>query len=137
MVKQLKVHFGGSFQCRLATEHDSTDSSPTDPYGDYGVKAKGWTFAYREARFDRYIRFSSPIELRTALMDPWVNVVVRKVECDRGSGLVPVSGDALLNKLVSLGSARFDTKQGEGDMTREALIGLKFSIATMLQADPA
>lgn len=137
MISQLKVSFAGSFQCRLATDNDPTNASPTDPYGDYGPAAQGWTFAYREARFDRHIRLTSPVQLRSALVDPWKNAVVTRVECDRGAGLVNLPTDPLLNQLISLGSASFDTKSGGGGVTREALVGLRFAIGSMFQGTPA
>ena len=137
MIQQLKVSFAGSFQSRLATDHDPTDASPTDPSGRYGRASQGWTFAYRESRFDRIIRLSSPVQLRNALIDSWVNVVVGKVEADQGNGFASVPGDPLFNKLISLGAAKFDTKAGNGGVTKEALVGVKFAIATMLTAEPA
>jgi hypothetical protein len=137
MIKQLKISFAGSFQARLATDDDDTNASPTDPYGTYGAAARGWTFAYKESKFDRIIRFSAPVNLRNALVDPWKDVKVTTVEEDTGKGLVAVAGDALLGKVVSIGNAVFDTKAGGGGVTREALLSFKLSIGGgLITADP-
>jgi hypothetical protein len=134
MINQLKIYFAGSFQARLATESDPTGASPTDPYGVYGAAGRGWTFAYRETAFDRVIRLSRPVELRTALMDPWHDAGVTALEEDSGSGLRPVTQDVLLGKVLSLGSAKFDTASGGGAMTREALIDFRLTIGGNLFA---
>jgi hypothetical protein len=137
MIRQLKVSFTGSFQARLATDGDPTSASPTDPYGTYGAASSGWTYRYREPVFDRIIRLSSPVALRTALVDPWTSAVVKTVECDRGGGLVSVPGDPLAGQIVSLGKAKFDTSRGNGGVTREALVDLRFGLGSLLLADPA
>jgi hypothetical protein len=126
--------FSGSFQCRLATQPDPTTFSPTDKEGKLGVTGLGWTFAYREKAFDRVIRFSNPVQLRNALMDPWEDVKVKSVEVNTtrgrltmGGGLTPV-GDPLVGQVVSLGDAKFDTKLGASFTAREAISGLSLSI---------
>lgn len=137
MIKQLKISFAGSFQARFATDSDAPGDSPTDPYGDYGTKGKGWTFAYKEKKFDRVIRLSGPVELRSALVDAWKDVVVTGVEADKGKGLASLPTDQLMSKAVSFGPAIFDTAAGGGGVSFEALVGFKLSIgASIFQADP-
>ena len=128
MIKTLSVSFQGSFQCRLATDNDATSASPTDPYGDYGPASSGWTFAYREAKFDRIIRLSRPVQLRSGLVDPWEDAIVREIRVDRGAGPQLVVADPLLRAAVSLGASKFDTSAGGGGVTREALIDFSFRI---------
>src|SRR5687768_8115587 len=119
MIKQLRIRFEGSFQCRLATERDPTNASPKDPYG---TAAEGWTFAYKERKFDRIIRTFSPVELRTAPLAAWESVRVKTIEKDEGVGFKPVaSSDVLYGLLVGFGAAKFDTKAGDGGMTKEAI----------------
>jgi hypothetical protein len=144
MIKQLKIRFEGSFQCRLATDNDATNSSPLDPYGTYGAKSKGWTFAYKERKFDRIIRTWSPLQLRNAVMDSWKDVKVKTVENDQGAGFIPVKpSDVLFGLVVRFGKAKFDTKAGGGTISREALIDLELSVgdptapAPVLIAKPA
>jgi hypothetical protein len=82
MVDKLKFEFNGSFQCRLSTDPAPATASPKNPATD-----PGWTFAYGETKFDRIIRLSSPVSLRSALVDPWQDTKVSKVWIDTGSGL--------------------------------------------------
>jgi hypothetical protein len=106
LITLLNISFDGSFQARLAVGLDPGDSSPTDPYGTYGKKAEGGTYAYKEKPFDRIIRLSQPVDLRNARMDPWQDTTVKSVQIDSGSGLKPAPpGNPLLGQLVSLGTA--------------------------------
>ena len=127
---RIKINFAGSFQCRLATDPDDTGSSPTVPRdGGVGVLGRGWTFAYNEFSFDRVIRLSNPVQLRSALVDHWEDTRVTKIEAasNEQSPLTQVDGDHLLGMTVSLGSAKFDAKKG-GGMGYEVLIDFDFSI---------
>ena len=133
MIKKLRILFKGSFQARLSTESAPTDASPTDPSGairPHPYPYPGWTFSYRESKFDRIIRTHSPVELRSALMDPWTAVTVKTVESDDGSGYKTVpSSDQLFGKIVSFGSkVVFDTKSGPGGITHEGLKHFSFTI---------
>jgi hypothetical protein len=143
--KEIKISFGGSFQCRLATESDPTDASLKDPFGDLGAPAsKGWTFAYDEPRFDRIIRCQTPVALRNALVNPWEPVKVNKIEV-KPEPLFPFPGttpwqtipaDPLLNLPVSLGDqAKFDTSAGEG-MSHEAILPCRVTFGDVLTATP-
>ena len=106
LITRLSIDFAGSFQARLAVGFDPGNSSPTDPYGIYGKKGEGGTFAYREKPFDRIIRLSQPVDLRDARMDPWEDTTVKFVEIDLGRGLKPAApGNPLLGQVVSLGTA--------------------------------
>ena len=105
LITQLYISFARSFQARLAVGLDPGKSSPTDPYGTYGKKAEGGTYAYQEKPFDRIIRLSQPVNLRNARMDPWEDTTVKSVEIDSGRGVKPVPpGVPLLGQVVSLGT---------------------------------
>jgi hypothetical protein len=97
---RIKISFAGSFQCRLATDPDDTDSSPNEPTktpGDLNALGRGWTFAYHEPApgadddddtekkpsLDRVIRLSNPWWLRNLLVDPWEDTKVTLVEVSR------------------------------------------------------
>jgi hypothetical protein len=128
---RIKISFAGSFQCRLATDPDDTATSPTVPctnckLGDLG---RGWTFAWDEFPLDRKIRLSYPMQLRNALVDPWEDTRVAKVETAsyEQSPWTEVVGDHLLGMTVSFGDAKFDAKKG-GGTGYEVLIDFGFSI---------
>ena len=148
-IEKVRIRFEGSFQCRIATgqgdEADPPDSSPTDPYGPAdggiknGVKGKeaGWTYAYREAKFDRVIRLSNPVDLRNGLIDPWKDTVVTEVQADEGKGFQLLKSDPLMGKVLSFGKhVTFDETAGGGAL-KEKLPYFKFSLGTtLLTADP-
>jgi hypothetical protein len=136
-VVMVRLVFSGSFQCRLATEGDGTDYEPTDRKGVYGKMSVGDTFAYREPKFDRVIRFCDPVALRNAMMDSWEDVRVSAVEVNTtrakltlgGGGRLIPTGDPLLGNVVSLGKkTMFDTKAGYRYGGREAILGLSLSV---------
>jgi hypothetical protein len=127
-----RVLFAGSFQCRLATSNDLTNTSPTDRTGVYGTKGDGDTFAYRERRFDRIIRLSKPVDLRGGLIDGWGDCAVEKVQVDEGSGLTDDPDDPLVGEVVSLGNAKFDTHAGNKVGAQEAIIDFKLTIGNGL-----
>jgi len=129
---RIKISFEGSFQCRLATDGDDTDSKPKVPctnckIGDLG---RGWTFAWDEFDLDRRIRLSNPVQLRNGLVDHWEDTRVTKVET-ASSELAPFTpdyADPLLGMTVSLGdNVMYDSKKG-GGTSYEVLINLEFSI---------
>jgi hypothetical protein len=143
--KEIKISFAGSFQCRLATERDPTDASLTDPFGEIRQPpSQGWTFAYDESPFDRIIRCQTPVELRSALVDPWEPVRVNQIQV-RPEAPFPyldpmpwqtIPADPLLNLPVSLGDqAMFDSDQG-GGMTYEAILSCRVTLGDRLTATP-
>ncbi|TGB02554.1 hypothetical protein [Streptomyces sp. MZ04] len=142
--KQIKVNFAGSFQCRLATDTDPTTSSRSDPYGDLRSPAStGWTFDYNETAFDRIIRCQSPVELRSALVDPFVPVKITTIETQQQSlvpgfefPLVTVPADPLLGLPVSLGANPvFDAAAGSG-ASFEKILNCVVTFGTVLTATP-
>jgi hypothetical protein len=150
---KIKITFAGSFQCRLATDPDDTSASPNVPAPEgspHGSLGKGWTYAYKEEKFDRVIRLSKPHALRNAMVDPWEDAKVTMVEASRSLGLymspvmdaplwddillMPVLTDPLMNQVVSLGDAKFASATpggGTGD-GHEVLEDFAFSIGGML-----
>jgi hypothetical protein len=142
-LKQVRITFAGSFQCRLATDPDPTSSSRSHPYGDIRQPpAIGWTFDYNEAPFNRVIRCHSPVQLRSALLDPFEPVRVTRLETQSKSlgpfemPWVTVPADPLLGQTVSLGDqAVFDSQAG-GGASFEAVLNCKLSIGTLLTAVP-
>lgn len=117
-VSGVRIAFSGSFQCRLATDPLPTDTPRADP----SKPGQGWTFDYGESPFDRIIRLQSPVDLRSALVEPFVPVTVRTVEA-RAGFVVPgidlpyrtVADSALLGLAVSLGlNPKFDSAAGGG-----------------------
>jgi hypothetical protein len=138
----VRVSFGGSFQCRLATDPDPSDWSPSDPFGQLrSPRGLGWTFAYNEPPFDRVIRFSNPVQIRNALVDPWVNTRVTGVQVKLTNLAMPsvnpdwtyVPTDPLMNVGVSLGNrVFFDTKRGGGSTGFEALMEFRFALGSSL-----
>lgn len=142
--KQMKFTFGGSFQCRLATDADPKDSSRSDPFGDISLpKSVGWTFAYNEVTFDRIIRCQDPVQLRSALVDPFVPVTVTQIEV-QPEGFVgfelpwqTVPFDPLLGLPVSLGAqAKFDSVAG-GGAGFEAILNCVVTFGNLLTVTPA
>src|SRR5215218_5618725 len=143
--KEIKISFAGSFQCRLATELDPTDASLTDPFGEIRQPpSKGWTFAYDESPFDRIIRCQTPVELRSALVDPWEPVRVNQIQVQPEAPFpyldpMPwqtIPADPLLNLPVSLGDqAMFDSDEG-GGMTFEAILSCRVTFGDRLTATP-
>lgn len=123
-LKAIQIGMFGNFQCRLATDPDGPDASPTGP-----SNGNGWTFTYGEVPFDRRIRFSMPVSLRDGLMDGWNRVRVHKIKADRGGGLVDVSNDAAVGAGVSLGdTAYFDQAAGGGGFTQDAVMNIRLRI---------
>jgi len=108
LITQLDIKFNGSFQARLAVGMDSTNSSPTDPYGTYGKKSAGdgfsATYAYKEKPFDRIIRLSKPVDLRNLQVNPWTDTVVYSVMMVvNGKSQAAPPGNPLIGSVVSLG----------------------------------
>ena len=137
MIKELRITFGGSFQCRLATDGAAPDASPRTPFDSHGnlrgFPFTGWTYSFQENSFDRVIRLGSPVHLRNALLYKWSDTIVNRVEVDRGRGFL-LTSDALVNTVLSLGNAKFDAAAGRG-ATFEKLIDFKFSLGNVLTAD--
>ncbi|WP_328876367.1 hypothetical protein OHT76_43550 [Streptomyces sp. NBC_00287] len=141
--KQIKLHFQGSFQCRLATNADPPDSSRSDPYGDLRLPAStGWTFDYDEPRFDRIIRTASPVALRAALVDDFVPTKVTGLEAQPEAlfgvelPFQSVPGDPLLGLPVSLGSNPMFDEAAGGGATFEHVLNCNLSFGTLLTATP-
>jgi hypothetical protein len=134
LITQLYVHFASSFQARLAVGLDSSDSSPTDPYGTYGRKSGGIgaTCAYQEKPFDRIIRLSKPLDLRNARIDPWQDTTVRGVDLFVGRKYKPAPpGNPLEGRVVSLGEkAKWIEDEGY------EIDGMTLSIGPFLTARP-
>jgi hypothetical protein len=136
---QLRVSFSGSFQCRLATDPDRSNATRSNPTS----AQHGWTFDYGEAPFDRVIRFHSPVELRSALIDRFVPVTVTGIEV-RPQNLFgpfelpfqPVPADPLLGTTVSLGDAAFFDSAAGGGAGREAILGCKLAFGSLMTATP-
>ncbi len=123
-LRSVQIGIFGNFQCRLATDPDAPDASPTGP-----SNGTGWTFTYGEVPFDRRIRFQMPVALRDGLMDGWNGVRVSQVKADRGGGLVEVSNDAAVGARVSLGdTAYFDQAAGGGGFTQDAVMNIRLRI---------
>jgi hypothetical protein len=141
--KQMKFTFGGSFQCRLATDADPKGSSRSDPFGDLGQPPSvGWTFAYNELNFDRIIRTRDPVQLRSGLLDPFVPVTVTQIEVqpEGFAGIeLPwqvVPADPLLGLPVSLGAqAMFDSAAG-GGAGFEAILNCVVTFGDLLTVTP-
>jgi hypothetical protein len=139
-----RILFSGSFQCRLATSEVPTPAGLTDAEGKPGGNSDGWTFAYGEQPFDRVVRFSNPVQLRNALLDPWEDVMVNSVEVNTirargpaGAGLRRVP-DPLVGKIVSLGDAKLDDKLGPEFGGKEAMVDLALDIGGgLFTAGPA
>ena len=138
-VSGVRISFSGSFQCRLATDPAPTDAIRTDPTKPNG----GWTFDYGEAPFDRIIRLQSPVDLRSALIDPFVPVAVRTVEVRAGLaanvGEKPyrsVLDSKLLGLPVTLGpSAKFDSAAG-GGAAFEAILDCTPTVGNLFKLTP-
>jgi len=135
----IRITFAGSFQCRLATDPAPTNATRADP----NKSNSGWTFDYQEDPFDRIIRFQSPIQLRSALVDPFIPVMVTTVEVQPHS-FVPgldlpfqsIRKSPLLGAPVNFGEeAKFDTNAG-GGITFEAVTGCKLTVGTFFTATP-
>jgi hypothetical protein len=137
--KLIRITFAGSFQCRLATDGAPQGASPNEPVKTFPDRT-GWTFAwYEQPVFDRVIRLSNPVQLRSALVDPWEDAEVTKVEVS-ASALelvggywgpdVEIKGDPLLGQVVSLGQAKFNSsaQAGGGGIGYEVLDDFALSI---------
>jgi hypothetical protein len=135
MITKLGVKFGGSFQCRLATDPAAATDSPQSPFDAQGAmtSVNGWTFAFQEGPFDRIVRLSGPVELRNALLYKWADTVVTAVAVDRGNGFL-AEKDLLLGRVISLGNTKFDAAAG-GRAAFEKLVDFKFRIGNLLTAD--
>lgn len=136
--EQVKIAFQGSFQCRLATDPADKSASPSGP-----GPAQGWTFRYGEGAFDRRIRLKDPVELRSALVEPFLPTVVSliSVKPEPAFGLempwTTVPNDPLLELPVSLGEqAMFDTAAGAGVPGREAVINCRVQLGGLLAVTP-
>jgi hypothetical protein len=134
--KYVRITFAGSFQARLATNGADQKDSPTE-WVDSSPDRTGWTFSYNELRLDRVIRLSNPLQLRSALVDPWRDAKVTKVEVSASAlGLVggywgpmmEFKGDPLIGQVVSLGEAKFNSRDGGGGMGYEVLDDFAFSV---------
>jgi hypothetical protein len=129
VIRSIIIKFGGSFQCRLAVGRDGSDTSPTDPDGVYGTRGAGEgdgrhaTYAYRENPFDRIIRFSDPVDLRSALVDPWEDTRVSAVLLGADLDLEDDVGNSMKGQVVSLGSTPKFEEDGPYN-----IIDLSFSI---------
>lgn len=129
MFQEVKIEFDGSFQCRLATDPAPSAASVSHPSditapATYTSPGDGWTFAYLEAPFDRIIRLSNPVQLRSALVDAWKDTTVKAVLVDDGAGLVTVPMDGLVGAQVSLGSG----VHFSGVMTQEEMTNFSLAI---------
>ena len=133
-ITKLVFSFSGSFQVRLATDPDPTNHSPNGPttppdgVAPFSRPGEGWTFDYDENRFDRVVRFASPVSLRTdGLLEAWRDVTVTTVKVDRGLGLVSIA-DPLLGEPVTLGKfVKLDAAAG-GGAGQEALKEFEFMV---------
>ena len=138
-IQALTFAFNGSFQVRLATDPDPTDSSPNGSVGYSPQPSRpgvGWTFDFDESRFDRIVRLSRPVDLRTGLMAGWIDARVIWLRVNRGAGFAPVAGDPLVGQVVSLGSGlKLDAAAG-GGATHEAFQGLEVGVGTVFKAGP-
>jgi hypothetical protein len=144
LLKRIHVKFGGSFQCRLATDFASKGASPRDASEiEPGRPDAGWTFAFAEQPLDRIIRLANPVSLRNALMEGFTPTRVTSIEVQHhplfGVGFEPpflsVPSDPLLGAVVSLGAnPMFDTAAGGGAVTLEAILNMQFSIGGNLFA---
>jgi hypothetical protein len=126
-IKVFQFGFFGSFQCRLATDPDPTGSAR---------QSTGWTYDLGEVPFDRVIRLSAPVRLRSGLYGrPWSDTKVIGIQTDTGAGLKPVSpSDPFMSQVVSFGKiVMFDSAAG-GGASKEALINFEFSAGTMFKA---
>lgn len=138
--KRIKISFSGSFQCRLATDPDPSTATRSDP--ENPLRAPGWTYDYGEASFDRIIRLQSPVELRSALIDPFIPVSVTAIEVQPESlggielPFQAVPSDPLLGVPVSLGDGAFFDSAAGGGAGREAIVNCKMSFGTQLTATP-
>src|SRR5262249_25953024 len=139
-----RILFSGSFQCRVATSGAPTPGGPTDTDGKSGAHPDSWTFAYGEQPFDRVVRFSNPVQLRNALIDPWEDVRVNSVEVNSTRGRLPAGAglrrvpDPLVGKVVSLGDAKLDDTLGVTLGGKEAIVDLALDIGGgLFTADPA
>jgi hypothetical protein len=138
--KRVKFSFSGSFQCRLATDPDPSNATRSDP--NNRLRSAGWTYDYGEARFDRIVRFHTPVELRSALIDTFVPVTVTSIEV-QPQGLGPlelpfqmVPTDPLLGVQVSLGETAFFDSASGGGASREAIVNCRVSFGSLLTATP-
>jgi hypothetical protein len=148
----VEVIFEGSFQCRLATDPDPTDATPTMPnkvpwgqqyFGTlYGA---GGTFAYDEVPFDRVIRLSKPVQLRSCLVDPWRDTRVTQVLAGEGMDLGVAQATPLNGALVSIGNEK-PTPDNPGAMFSahhvdhgkpgyEVMLNFHLNIGGMVDAD--
>jgi hypothetical protein len=95
-----------------------------------GAGKNGWTFSWDEKPFDRIIRLSKPVELRNALIDPWRDTRVTRIEVSVGeSAPIAVQSDPLLDQIVTLGQAKFDENEAKRRRTtHELIIDLDFRI---------
>jgi hypothetical protein len=139
-LKQVKMSFSGSFQCRLATDPDPPTARRSDP----NRSPTGWTHDYGEAEFDRIIRCQSPIELRSALIDSFEPVKVTSIDVQLrapvGNVEMPfqrLPADPLLGAAVSLGETAFFDSTAGGGPGSEAIENCQLSFGTLLTATPA
>lgn len=147
MFKQIILRFAGSFQCRLATDPAPTSSSPSDPFGDIRRPAgMGWTFSYDESPFDQLIRCQTPVQLRTALVDPFEPVKVTQIEVQPEPPLEPFPGfelpfqtifsDPLLGVPGSLGDRAVFSSSAGGGPSKEGILQCEPRFGTLLSVTP-
>lgn len=126
--QQVAIAFDGCFQLRLATDPAPSDASPkAPPPANSGLDLfkNGWTFAYNEARFDRKMRLSNPVNLRTGLLSPYQPVRVSKVTITPASPLAAVASNALMGQFVSFGLPKLS-----GQVARETLGEITLAIGS-------
>lgn len=138
-IDKLKIEFGGSFQCRLATNpaHGTfggakpsfTGTAPNESLN----MSNGWTYLYgAEVPFDRIIRLHNPISLRNALMEPWKDTAVTSVMVNNSTGgWKTAPTNVLMNEVVSLGTNTiFDARAPGAYESKEKLVNFKISIGS-------
>ena len=118
---QVTIRWKGSFQCRLATDPAPSGASPAGP-GPVDPFSNGWTLTFGEAKFDRLIRLVDPVQLRTALVEPWTPVKVSEVKLQFAGGIIKTD-NAMKGAIVSYGRSFF-----EGPRGLEELRGLSLRI---------
>lgn len=91
----ITIEFEGCFQCRL-----STDPAPSNA----GNPTSGWTRTFGETNFDRIIRFSSPVAIRTLLYRPWADVIVTNVVAP---SIPNPNSDPIIGQSVNLGASTY------------------------------
>jgi hypothetical protein len=160
MLNALDIILTGSFQARFATDPDIPTHSPycnkmyamsVEPSGNgyYSQNSSfSWTLCYGETAFDRRIRLSKPVALRTLLMDTWEDVTPENILVERaGAKPASLNTDPLNGQIASLGADVFfwdprtspdnpdNPTQGVGDLSKEELRNFRLSIGGVLTAN--